>query len=59
MFPAARITDLTVTGDAILPPGVPTVLIGGLPAACVGDQVMGPVQLRSGRDDDRLFHRLN
>jgi uncharacterized Zn-binding protein involved in type VI secretion len=43
MFPAARVTDLTVTGDAVLPPGVPTVLIGGLPAACVGDQVMGPV----------------
>lgn len=43
MFPAARITDLTATGDMILPPGVPNVLIGGLPAACVGNQVYGPV----------------
>ncbi len=43
MFPAARITDMTATGDSILPPGVPNVLIGGLPAACVGDMVFGPV----------------
>ncbi|NEQ20295.1 MAG: PAAR domain-containing protein, partial [Microcoleus sp. SIO2G3] len=42
-FPAARVGDLTVTGDAVLPPGVPNVLIGGLPAACVGDKVYGPV----------------
>ena len=42
-FPAARVSDLTVTGDSILPPGVPNVLIGGLPAACVGDMVYGPV----------------
>jgi uncharacterized Zn-binding protein involved in type VI secretion len=40
-FPAARIGDLTVTGDAILPPGVPTVLISGQPAAVVGDVVQG------------------
>lgn len=43
MFPAARITDVTATGDMVLPPGVPNVLIGGLPAACVGDMVYGPV----------------
>lgn len=42
-FPAARVGDLTVTGDVVLPPGVPTVLIGGLPAAVVGNQVYGPV----------------
>ena len=42
-FPAARVGDVTVTGDAILPPGFPNVLIGGLPAACVGDKVYGPV----------------
>lgn len=42
-FPAARVGDQTVTGDVILPPGVPNVLIGGLPAACVGDMVAGPV----------------
>ena len=43
MLPAARITDLivsTATQGAplpILPPGCPTVLIGGLPAARMGD----------------------
>ena len=42
-FPAARIGDQTVTGDTIIGPGVPNVLIGGLPAACVGDMVYGPV----------------
>ncbi len=43
MLPAARITDM-ITSTAtmgiptpILPPGAPTVLIGGLPAAHVGD----------------------
>lgn len=42
MFPAARLTDITVTGDPIISPGVPNVLIGGLPAACLGDLVSGP-----------------
>lgn len=43
MFPAARVTDQivsTATQGApmpIIPPGVPTVLIGGMPAAAVGD----------------------
>jgi uncharacterized Zn-binding protein involved in type VI secretion len=47
MPPAARITDMHVcpmfngpvphVGGPILPPGSPTVLIGGLPAARVGD----------------------
>lgn len=41
MFPAARLGDLSVTGDAITGPGVPTVLIGGIPAAVVGDVVAG------------------
>jgi uncharacterized Zn-binding protein involved in type VI secretion len=45
--PAARITDMHVcpmvtgtvphVGGPILPPGAPTVLIGGMPAALVGD----------------------
>jgi uncharacterized Zn-binding protein involved in type VI secretion len=49
MPPAARITDMHVcpmvtgvvphVGGPILPPGAPTVLIGGLPAARVGDMV--------------------
>lgn len=43
MLPAARVTDQIVspaTSGApvpILPPGVPTVLIGRMPAAVVGD----------------------
>ncbi|HRD81160.1 MAG TPA: PAAR domain-containing protein [Saprospiraceae bacterium] len=43
MLPAARVTDMivsTATQGAplpIVPPGVPTVLIGGLPAARMGD----------------------
>ncbi|RME73778.1 MAG: PaaR repeat-containing protein [Chloroflexi bacterium] len=41
MFPAARVGDLTVTGDAVTGPGVPNVLIAGMPAAVVGDMVSG------------------
>ncbi len=52
--PAARITDMHVcpmvtgvvphVGGPILPPGAPTVLIGGLPAARLGDMAtcVGP-----------------
>ncbi len=40
-FPAARVGDMTATGDAITGPGVPTVLIGGLPASVMGDMVSG------------------
>ena len=36
MPPAARVGDLTAHPGAISPPGVPTVLIGGRPAAVVG-----------------------
>ena len=54
MKPAARITDMHVcpmvtgpvphVGGPILPPGAPTVLIGGLPAARMGDMAtcVGP-----------------
>ncbi|MCB8968571.1 MAG: PAAR domain-containing protein [Ardenticatenaceae bacterium] len=46
--PAARVGDMHTcpmvnpgpvphVGGPILPPGTPTVLIGGVPAACVGD----------------------
>jgi uncharacterized Zn-binding protein involved in type VI secretion len=41
MFPAARVSDLTVTGDIITGPGVATVMIGYLPASIVGDMVSG------------------
>ena len=37
MPPAARVTDPTGHPGLISGPGVPTVLIGGLPAAVVGD----------------------
>ena len=37
MPPAARITDPTGHPGLITGPGVPNVLIGGLPAAAVGD----------------------
>jgi uncharacterized Zn-binding protein involved in type VI secretion len=36
MPPAARVGDPTGHPGTILPPGVPTVLIGGMPAAAVG-----------------------
>lgn len=41
MFPAARLTDMTASGDAITGPGTPTVLIENLPAAGLGDMVSG------------------
>jgi uncharacterized Zn-binding protein involved in type VI secretion len=41
MFPAARLGDMTATGDPITGPGVPTVLIENLPASVVGDMVSG------------------
>ena len=43
MLPAARITDMIISTATlgvptpIIPPGAPTVLIGGLPAARLGD----------------------
>ncbi len=40
-FPAARLGDMTATGDAITGPGVPNVLIEGVPASVVGDLVNG------------------
>lgn len=49
MPPAARVGDMHVcpmvtatvphVGGPVLPPGAPTVLIGGMPAACVGDML--------------------
>jgi uncharacterized Zn-binding protein involved in type VI secretion len=53
MPPAARLTDMHVcpmvtpglppiphVGGPVTSPGVPTVMIGGLPAACVGDMAV-------------------
>ena len=49
MPPAARVGDMHVcpmvtvlvphVGGPIIPPGCPTVMIGGQPAACMGDMV--------------------
>lgn len=36
MPPAARVGDMTAHPGALGPPGVPTVLIGGSPAATIG-----------------------
>ncbi len=41
MFPAARVGDMTATGDTITGPGVPNVLIENMPASVVGDLVNG------------------
>ncbi len=41
MFPAARVGDMTATGDTIVGPGVPTVMIENMPASVAGDQVAG------------------
>jgi uncharacterized Zn-binding protein involved in type VI secretion len=43
MFPAARVGDMTATGDVITGPGVALVLIAGQPAAVVGDLIAGAV----------------
>lgn len=42
-FPAARVGDMTATGDSITGPGVPNVMIMGMPACVLGDMVSGGV----------------
>jgi len=37
MPPAARVTDTTVHGGTVTGPGCATVLVGGMPAAVMGD----------------------
>ncbi|HBO58573.1 MAG TPA: hypothetical protein DD624_01500 [Alphaproteobacteria bacterium] len=41
--PVATIANLTATGDVILGPGGITTMVKGLPVACVGDAVAGPM----------------
>lgn len=41
--PAARLTDMTAHGGTITGPGVPTVLIGKMPAATMGDMHVCPM----------------
>ena len=40
-FPAARVGDMTATGDTIVGPGAATVLIENMPASVMGDMVTG------------------
>jgi uncharacterized Zn-binding protein involved in type VI secretion len=40
---AARVTDPTTHGGIVAGPGVPTVLIGGMPAAVLGDNHVCPI----------------
>jgi uncharacterized Zn-binding protein involved in type VI secretion len=41
--PVATIVNLTATGDVIVGPGAITTMVKGLPCACLGDLVAGPV----------------
>lgn len=43
MMPTATLTNASATGDVITAIGMPNRLCGGLPVACVGDMVTGPV----------------
>lgn len=43
MPPAARVTDTTTHGGVIVGPGIPTVLIAGIPAAVIGDNHVCPI----------------
>jgi uncharacterized Zn-binding protein involved in type VI secretion len=43
MPPAARVGDVSNHGGTIIGPGVPTVLIGGMPAAVAGDLHVCPI----------------
>ena len=43
MTPTVSIANLTATGDVVTGPGAITKLVKGLPRACMGDLVAGPV----------------
>lgn len=43
MAAAARVGDVTNHGGVVVGPGVPTVLIGGMPAAVMGDTHACPI----------------
>ena len=45
---AARVGDHTSHGGVVVPPGVPTVLVGGMPAAVVGTATTCPAQWSPG-----------
>lgn len=41
--PVATVANMTATGDVISGPGGITTMVKGLPVACVGDMVAGPM----------------
>lgn len=41
--PIATIANLTATGDVVIGPGGITTIVKGLPVACLGDAVAGPL----------------
>ena len=41
--PAATLLNMTATADVVTGPGMPTNIVNGLPAACMGDMVAGPM----------------
>jgi uncharacterized Zn-binding protein involved in type VI secretion len=41
--PVATIANLTATADVIIGPGAFTTMVKGLPVACMGDAVAGPL----------------
>jgi uncharacterized Zn-binding protein involved in type VI secretion len=43
MTPVATIANLTATADVIIGPGAFTTMVKGLPCACLGDAVVGPL----------------
>ncbi len=42
-MPVMTLANATATGDVIVGPGAVTVLVKGLPVACMGDAVVGAV----------------
>jgi uncharacterized Zn-binding protein involved in type VI secretion len=42
-MPIATILNLTATADVIIGPGALTTMVHGLPIACLGDAVAGPM----------------
>ena len=41
--PAATLLNTTATADVVTGPGMPLNIVNGLPVACMGDTVAGPV----------------
>ncbi|MBL4676738.1 MAG: PAAR domain-containing protein [Mucilaginibacter sp.] len=48
MPPALRVLDITNHGGTVMGPGMPTVLIGGMPAAIMLDSHLCPIPVVAG-----------